>query len=377
MNGMILQSNMPAGGWWRGLRATLAVMVFAWCCTLACAADQRLWGYVAWWMPWDLKFGKTLAGYERLVFFQIEVSPDGGLDERHGWPEQWLDLNKAAADNRVALDLGITLMDPALFNKVFGSAASSARLLAETLALASQPGVSGIHLDVEVNLKDSIRPEAVRRFRSFVASLSAMLRQQAPARDLSVFLPFGDLGAIYDAQALSHARYAVLQGYDAHFLDSQHAGPVSPLKGQDYLTWEKMLAMADRLGLGRQKMVMSFPLYGYEWLVPSCLPRGPSEGKGEATTLLPMDPALLPSLRINISDRVAQYGARVEPESGSLYYSFVTAAGICAVGWFEDSFSLRFKSEWIEQQNLHGMAFFPLGYDQGVLATIQKQRWKR
>lgn len=340
------------------------------------AADQRLWGYVAWWMPMDVKTN-ALTDYERLIFFQIEVGQDGGLDERHGWPEQWGDLTQAARDNGAKLDVSVTLMDVKRFNHIFESSALSLRLLTETLALAAQPGVSGIHLDVEVNVSEGVKPEAVQGFRSFVQSLSRLLKQQTVPRELTVFLPFGDLGAIYDAPTMAAVSFAVLQGYDAHFLDSNQAGPVSPLKGSDYLTWEKMLYTADKLGLARQKMVMSFPLYGYEWSVPSCLPRGNSDGKGRATTLLPMDPRVLPALNINIRDRVQQHGARVEPQSGSLYYTFVSSTGVCSVGWFEDSFTLRFKSEWIEQQNLRGIAFFPLGYDQGALVQLQKQRWKR
>jgi spore germination protein YaaH len=169
--------------------------------------------------------------------------------------------------------------------------------------------------------------------------------------------------------------------------------------------------------------MMSFPLYGYEWTVPSCTPRGKTAAlggtglgavpdnlataldrqvtvkvgtspakekvpsgdsytvalpeKGQVTTLLPMDASLLPSLRINISDRVARYGARVEPESESLFYSFVDTNGTCKVGWFEDSYSLSRKSDWLVQQGLGGIAFFPLGYDQGVLSGIQLRRWGR
>jgi spore germination protein len=242
---------------------------------------------------------------------------------------------------------------------------------------------------------------------------------------LSVFLPFGMMADIYDSRTLKSVDRAVLQGYDAHYVNSEQAGPISPLRGQDFLTWEKMSAQADRLGLNRTQSVMSFPLYGYEWTVPSCTPRGkavafgdmsagaipdnlattldrqatlkvglsparekpPSNDsnatafvlseKGQVTTLLPMDANLLPSLRINIRDRVARHGARVEPESESLFYSFVDSTGVCKVGWFEDSYSLSRKSDWLVQQGLGGIAFFPLGYDQGVLAGIQLRRWGR
>jgi spore germination protein len=339
------------------------------------AAPPGVWGYVAWWMQDQWK-SQPLAGFERLVFFQIEVSAEGDLDARHGWPEQWTELIRAAADNAVPLDLGLTLLDTAVFNAVFGSQLFTDRLLAAALALASQPGVSGLHLDIEVN-GHGARPDTLRRFREFVATLGLRLRQQAPQRSLSVFLGHGDYAAIFDAPTLSRVDHAVLQGYDAHYLKSAQAGPVSPLAGGDYVTWVKMLAIADGLGLPRSRMRMGFPLYGYEWTVPSCLARGDTRGAGETTTLMPMAAGLLPQVQANVRDRVARHGARLETTSGSLYYRFVAPTGVCTVGWFEDSVSLGLKSDWIASQKIGGIAFFPLGYDQGELLRIQLARWPR
>ena len=340
------------------------------------ASTPGVWGYVAWWMQDQWK-SQPLAGFERLVFFQIEVSADGKLDERHGWPEQWTELTRAAANNAVPLDLGLTLLDAAVFNAVFGSQAFTDRLLAAALALASQPGVSGLHLDIEVKGQPGAPPDTVRRFREFVAALGHGLRQQAPQRGLSVFLGHGDYAAIFDAPSLSGVDHVVLQGYDAHYLKSAQAGPVSPLDGGDYVTWEKMLAIADGLGLPRSRMRMGFPLYGYEWTVPSCLARGDTLGAGETTTLMPMAAGLLPQVQANVRDRVVRHGARMEATSGSLYYRFVTSTGVCTVGWFEDSAALRLKSDWIASRQIGGIAFFPLGYDQGQLLRIQFARWPR
>jgi spore germination protein YaaH len=36
-------------------------------------------------------------------------------------------------------------------------------------------------------------------------------------------------------------------------------------------------------------------------------------------------------------------------------------------GWFEDIRGLKRKSDYLEEQKLSGIAFFPLGYDGGQL----------
>ena len=48
---------------------------------------------------------------------------------------------------------------------------------------------------------------------------------------------------------------------------------------------------------------------------------------------------------------------------------------MCTVGWFEDWWSLQVKADWIVKQGLGGIAFFPLGYDRGVLVETLLSRW--
>lgn len=337
------------------------------------AESQRVWGYVAWWMK-DEWASMNLANFERLVFVQIKVDIDGRLTDRHGWPEQWGRLRNATQQQGVPLDLAITVLDTEVFNPVFASPAAVNRLLDESLSLVESSDVAGLHLDIEVN--EGISERAIDGFRGFVVALRQRMLARNPGKQLSVFLPFGGHLRIYDAPTLGHVDRFVLQGYDAHYLDSPSAGPVSPLDGQDTVNWTKMLAAADMLKIPRHRMLMGFPLYGYEWQVPSCTPRGAHAGKGEVTTLLPTNPALNLGISNNVRDRVIRYGAKAEPVSDSLYYVFVGDSGSCTVGWFEDWWSLQIKSAWIVRQQLGGIAFFPLGYDGGVLVDTLLPRWK-
>jgi len=380
MNVLKLLNRLSLRPWQRGRQwvavQVLILLVIAASMVPAQAAaervSQRVWGYVAWWMK-DAWQSMNLAQFERLVFIQIKAGPDGTLQDRHGWPEQWTTLQHAAQRHQVPLDVALTVFDAAAFNALFGSREATQRLLDESLKLVQADGLSGLHLDVEVN--QGLNPQAVDGFKVFVAQLGQRLRRGSPRKHLSVFLPFGDYLRIYDAPTLAQVDRVVLQGYDAHYLNSPVAGPVSPLEGMDTVNWAKMLAAADALKVARGKMVMGFPLYGYEWNVPSCLPRGAHQGKGEVTTLLPTPADLNLGIANNAQDRVAKYGARVEPVSHSLYYLFVGEGGVCTVGWFEDWWSLQVKADWIVKQGLGGIAFFPLGYDRGVLVETLLSRW--
>ena len=336
---------------------------------------MQIWGYQAWWMGDDWK-SQNQQVLDRSIFFQLEVAPSGALAQRHGWPGQWTEWQARLQHLGQPLELGVTLSEPNVFGAVFGSTEATRLLLNELSALAASNGVAGLHLDVEVQARQ-VSKTAITRFRQFVRALEARLRQLTPRRQLTVFLPSGNYADIYDSATLARIDWVVLQGYDAHFLDSPQAGPLAPLAGADTVTWEKMRQLADRLKLPRRRLIMGFPLYGYEWTVSTCQPRGQHQGVGGLTTLLPLDGVQIPQLRASIQSQVALHGAQVEPVTNSLYYLFDNGDGGCTVGWFEDSWSLRVKADWLSRNGFAGLAFFPLGYDRGILMNLLRDHWRR
>ena len=60
--------------------------------------------------------------------------------------------------------------------------------------------------------------------------------------------------------------------------------------------------------------------------------------------------------------------------SGSSYYQFKRKNGEFVEGWFEDERAIRRKSDYLEDEKLGGMAFFPLGYDGGQLVELFLRR---
>lgn len=326
---------------------------------------SQLWGYAAWWLPegWTTV---PLEHMHRLVFFQIEVEADGRLDKRHGWPQAWTDLISQSQAKAVPLDLGLSLLDLPTFNQLFGSEAATHTLLEQATELLAHPAVSGLHIDVEVHVNEGASPEAISRFRRWLATMSKRMQQGGRKPQLSVFLPAGDYALIYDAASLALVDRVVLQGYDVHYKGGPQAGPLSPLRGHYYTNWEKLVAMSDALQVPRHKVVMSFPLYGYEWDVPDCTRFGTHQGESRYTALRPVDPEKLPDFKVDVQSRVAAHGSRMDLDSGSMSYLIKHEQGGCTVGWYEGEDSLVLKSAWSRLQGLHGLAFFALGYDQGI-----------
>ncbi len=351
-------------------RATLALCL-AVCQSLAAAQPLKALGYLAWWLP-DGWRNIALSELDRLLFFELKVDASGAVVDRHGWPEQWQDLQTEAERQQVPIDLTLTLFDPATFNALFTSPPAMQRLLKESLELVDSKNVAGIQLDFEIY--ESASAVAIDRYRGFVKELSQRLHQSSPTKSLSIFFPAGGQSPLYDAGTLDSLDLVMMQSYDSHYRSSKNAGPVAPLFGADVLTWQSAAAAGVLLDVPRDRLIFTFPLYGYEWTVKNSQVRSPAIGQGVVTTFAPISAQLLPSIQTSISQRVQQYGAFHDPVSGSSYYKFKNAKGQWYEGWFEDWWSLGRKFDFLSQERFGGMAFFLLGYDQGQLVHYYLQR---
>lgn len=330
----------------------------------AVAAPPKAWAYLGWWLP-DSWRKAPLGELDRLLFFDLKVNVDGKITERNGWPEKWLDLRLAVKQNNTPLDLTLTLFDPLTFDQLFSSPESTQHLLDEAVLLASQEDVAGLQLDFEIY--SFVRPETITRYRNFVSELSKRLRLQPVPKNLSVFFPMGVESQLYDAITLAQVDQLVLQGYDAHWKGGKTAGPVAPLNGDEAVTWKKAVALGQTLGVSKERLMLGFPLYGYEWQVKGPKLRSATVGEGLFTTFAPIPAELFPDVQLNIQDQVKRHGASHDPASGSSYYQYKKSNGQFIEGWFEDWWSLRRKSEYLVNEQLGGIAFFLLGYDDGQL----------
>jgi spore germination protein len=325
------------------------------------SADKPLaWAYMAWWMP-DSWRNPALEKLDRILFFELTVKANGHIDSRHGWPEQWGEFRHAMKHRGTPIDLTLTLFEPKALTALFSSPGARARLLKEAVALASHEDVSGLQLDFEVY--DPVPAATLAGLRLFMRELAQALHHMTPAKHISVFLPIGGASTLYDEETLAHVDNVVLQGYDSHWLSGPTAGPLSPLSGDEAVTWEKALAKGVELNVPRAKMLFSFPLYGYEWPVRGSKARGATAGPGAEVSFAPLKPGLVPAIKLNVQDRIAQYGAQRDTQSGSVYYQFKAGQGRHVEGWFEDAWSLERKTDFLKHAALGGMAFFVLGYD--------------
>jgi spore germination protein len=350
---------------WLRRTSSIHVRAFFWATLLSvgCLQPAKAWDttfvYQAWWMPQAWR-SAPVDGIDRMLFFDLPVEADGSIKQLRGWPHQWQAMLEDFKRGGPAVDLVISILSTERFEAVFRSDEAVNRLLDHGLGLLADQQAKGLHLDFEMYAP--IQPEMLVRYRAFVLEFQRRFKAKYPGATLSVFVPMGGVTPLYEAAHLRGFDWIIVQGYDSHWAAGPSAGPVAPLDGNFAINWTKIVRQVAAWGLPRRNVLMSYPLYGYEWPVSSGKPLSATSRAGVTTTLRWVDPLYLPDLRVNVHERVNAFGSKNDEVSGSSYYQF-SREGQLHVGWYEGAWSLNRKHQFLQSNLLGGLAFFVLGYD--------------
>jgi spore germination protein YaaH len=319
-------------------------------------------GYLPWWMAPGWK-ALPLAGLDRVALFDATIGPEGSVEAR--------DWHARAPAADVPLDLTLTLFEHAQFDNLFSDESRRNRLLAAAAALLGQRFVSGLQLDIEGYAE--ARPAAVAGFRRWLAELDDQRRKLG--KHLSAFYPASDSFRPYDRAAAQRIDYWVAQVYDAHWPESKVTGPLVTRNTQNTAAVPRALARLAGLGVAPSKVLLSVPLYGWEWPADSQHPGAASRGRARLLTFTDTPAQLMPNDRLAASALAREHGLRRDAEE-TPYYAYADGAH-WKQGWYEDVRSLTRKLAHERTQGYAGLAFFPLGYDKGEIVEPMLRWWTR
>lgn len=327
----------------------------------AAAGTPRAVGYLPWWMA-SASEAMPLQHLDRTVLFDAPLQPDGGLQER-SWPAH---LKRG----RLPADLALTLFGQADFDRLFGDAAARSRLLSACQQALQQPLIAGLHLDIEGY--GAAHTAAVAGFREWLLKLDDARR--AAGKTLSAFFPASDSFAAYDPTGAARIDYWVVQIYDAHWVHSKVTGPLVTRQAGNAVAVPRALARLAALGVPRELMLLSVPLYGWQWASDSEHPGATALGPAKLLTYAQTPRELMPNDRLAASELARQHGLRRDKEH-TPYYAY-REEGHWVQGWYEDLASLTRKLAPERAQPYAGLAFFPLGYDHGAVVEPLLRWWR-
>ncbi|MCL6444717.1 MAG: LysM peptidoglycan-binding domain-containing protein, partial [Alicyclobacillus sp.] len=196
-----------------------------------------------------------------VTMYHVDIRPDGSLEG----PNDAYAL-RAAQQARVTPLLGLTNLDENGFNAnlahaILANRPLGQRVLDNVIQRVRSRGYAGVNLDFA-----RLHPEDRTLYSTFAQELGNALR--ATGRILAVSLPPADSGAIggviqsYDYWSLGRAADLVmLMTYEWGWSGGPPM-PVSPI------TQVRRVVNYARSVIPARKIVMSIPLYGYDWTLP-------------------------------------------------------------------------------------------------------------
>ncbi|MBD3286733.1 hypothetical protein GF359_08985 [candidate division WOR-3 bacterium] len=281
-----------------------------------------------------------------LAWFGIELDSGGGIQDSHGWPDDWDKLKRDVQGTGTRFDLAVTCFDWT-GNKVHEllSIPENRTRAIETILTQSQ-GCDGVNIDFE-------RPESADKvlFADFIRELADSLHTQG--MEITVDVTAVNWGERLDAEAIaSAADYLFIMGYDYHYSRSSQSGPVAPLEGETYNVTKSVDYYIEKTENRADKIILGVPYYGYDWPTETKEPYSETEGTGTA---------YIYSSALSAGE---VYGIEWHEETSTPWYFYREEDGFRQC-WFDDTMSLALKYRLVKNRDLAGTGIWALTYDAG------------
>lgn len=233
------------------------------------------------------------------------------------------------------------------------------RTVDELVELASDLGVDGINVDVE--LLDPVDRPAYGRF---LAALRVALRAALPEARLTVATEAGPRGVGNAGTAAAAGVDRVfLMGYDYHWSGSQPgaSAPIDRLDGTYTLRWSIDAYVA--AGVPREQVLLGLPLYGMQWR---------TDGFDRTSAVIGSGVPWIPGRHADelLVDGFAPFRDEVE----QVEYVVRPAALGWLHTWYDSPATLRRKLALALDNGLAGAGFWALGYERGLPGYVELMR---
>lgn len=227
-------------------------------------AGMEVVGFLPTWMV-----GKTRVYCEeigQMIFLGIEVNEEGELvwdqQAKKIGSEGYLKMKRKFADCGGRNIVGIKLFEDKKLKKLLANSEGRRKLIEQVKAVAETGKFDGVNVDFEFQgdplgvLEDEFYQLILEMKAAGLGSLS-----------VDVFANTVIKGGLTETERLlKELDYLVVMAYDFHRPGSQYAGAVAPLGSPS--GERNIMEVVDKVvgaGLDKKKIVLAFPLYGYEW----------------------------------------------------------------------------------------------------------------
>ncbi len=331
-------------------------------------ASKIVYGFLPY---WNLRKAHIQPELTHVGYFSLGIGPDGTLlSHRDGQSEPG--FQKLNSPELATLLADMQAAHPPIVSEVVLTQFNSDEIVAflssttaQNTLLRSLDGVllaypfSGVNLDIEYGgqITEDLRQSLTR----FVSLLRTHLNQKYPTMHLTidVYASGSDDRLIWDLPALTPlVDHFIVMAYDFHRRSSIQAGPVAPLfGGKQY--WDSDITQHLQGFLQvvpKNKILLGIPFYGYEWQTVTLDPLAQTFPNTGATASIERVQTLLSQKKL--------YRAEEHWNEAALspYVTYVQDKKNWVI-YYENSRSLSYKLDLVNQLGLGGIAIWALGYE--------------
>jgi len=324
-----------------------------------------VYGFLPYWNLSDVAIQPELT---HLGYFALDIAANGSIrttdpggTAEPGYHrlgnETWFYV---FADHNGPTELVFTQFDNDTIARFVTNQAAHDRFISELDDLLLAYPINGVNIDIEYSgqVTEPLRAGLV----TFMETLHTHLHetyQDTITVSIDVYAGAGSNRTIWDIENLEpHTDYFIVMAYDFHRRQSVVAGPVAPLfGGKEY--WDSDISAHFQGFLEHvpsQKLILGVPFYGYEWQTTSRDSQAHTfPNTGSTATFERVNEVLAQKDTLKVQEHWNE--AALSP-----YLSYEEDGEIFVI-YYENSRSLSYKLDFVNQLDLAGIAIWALGYE--------------
>jgi len=297
----------------------------------------EVFGFDPWWVNDSYLHYDLLT---TIACFGVEAREDGGIENSYNFPSHWSCMIDYAHKAGVRVVLTLFSFDSWTIHKILTDSKDS--LIENLLSLTKSAGIEGVNIDFEGVLSTD-RENLI----GFMEDLTDRFHKELPGSYITICTPAVDWQDAFDYKSLAEVTDGLfIMGYDFHWMGSEIAGPVAPLRGwgRYNITWTIDTYLNE---VSPDKLILGCPYYGYDWPTQADTVKSKTKGRGTAKTYS----------QARVASQV--YGRRWDEESETPWYLYDNFHQC----WWDDEESLKEKYRLGMERGLKGIGIWALGYD--------------
>jgi len=305
------------------------------------ALSHEVYGFLPYWeyTAYDCPRYDLLT---RVAYFEVTLNSYGNVSNYRHWPATA--LITAAHSQGCAVDVCIAVFNDDDIASIVNNPTNRSNAC-KTICNVMAMGADGVNIDFE------LPPSTARAgFYAFMRELADSIHTRDSEAVLSLCLPPVDWRNTFNSDSLlPHTDILFLMGYGYYYGGSSSTGPLAPLDdpGCTYDIAYSVSAYCGSNMFKRSRFIVGLPLYGYDWPCTGSYRGATTTGSGSAKFY-----------RTCVAETLT-YGCNFDVNAPAPWYVY----GSYRQCWWDDARSLDEKYRWTAENNLMGVGFWALGYD--------------